>query len=114
MEEVVLRLTGLKARCTFIRSWFGGKTMVTLELEPDIEERVRHFALENRVSESFLIREAILKWLEDREDYAAGIKALSGMKYTISQEEMKTRADVVGRVLGHCGRRDPPTRQANA
>jgi predicted transcriptional regulator len=70
--------------------------MVTVELEPDIEERVRHYALENQVSESFLIREAVLRWLEDREDYSAGIKALSSMKYTISQQEMERRADVVG------------------
>ena len=69
--------------------------MVTVELEPDIEERVRHFALENQVSESFLIREAVLRWLEDREDYSAGIKALSAMQSTVSQEEMERRADVV-------------------
>lgn len=38
--------------------------MVSIELEADLEERVRHFALENHVSESFLIREAILRWLK--------------------------------------------------
>jgi predicted transcriptional regulator len=70
--------------------------MVTIELEPDIEERVRHLARENQVSESFLIQEAVLRWLEDREDYAVGIKALSAMKYSISQEEMERKADVVG------------------
>lgn len=70
--------------------------MVTLDLEPDIEERVRRLAIENHVSEVFLIREVILQWLEDREDYSAGIKALSEMKYTISQEEMERRTDVVG------------------
>ncbi len=69
--------------------------MVTVELEPDIEERVRHFALQNQVGESFLIREAVLQWLEDREDYSDGIKALAAMKYTVSQEDMERRADVV-------------------
>lgn len=70
--------------------------MVTLELEPDIEERVRRLAIENHVSETFLIREAILRWLEDREDYAAGIKAFSAMKYTVSQEEMERKSSVGG------------------
>ncbi len=69
--------------------------MVTVELEPDIEERVRHFALQNQVGESFLIREAVLQWLEDREDYSDGIKVLAAMKYTVSQEDMERRADVV-------------------
>lgn len=68
--------------------------MVTVELEPDVEEKVRRFALENQVSEGFLIREALLRWLEDREDYAAGIKALSAMKYSVSQEEMERKANV--------------------
>ena len=68
--------------------------MVMLELEPKLEEQVRRLAAENHVSESFLVREALIRWLEDREDYAAGIKALSSMKYSISQEEMERRADV--------------------
>lgn len=33
---------------------------------------------------------------KDREDYSSGLKALSEMKYTISQEEMERRVDVVG------------------
>ena len=68
--------------------------MVSVELEPEVEERVRRFALENHVSEGFLIREALLGCLKDREDYAAGIKALSSMKYSISQEEMERKANV--------------------
>jgi RHH-type rel operon transcriptional repressor/antitoxin RelB len=70
--------------------------MVTLELEPEIEGRVRRLAKENHVSESFLIREALLQWLEDREDYAAGIQALSAMKGSISQDEMERRSNVAG------------------
>ena len=77
--------------------------MVTVELEPDIEERIRHFALENQVSESFLIREAVLRWLEDREDYSSGLKALSQMKYI----------HFAGRdgAQGRCGRLSTPISQ---
>ncbi len=70
--------------------------MVEVQLEPEIEQQVRRFADEQKVSESFLIREVVKLWLEDRADYAAGIRALSQMKYTISQEEMERRSDVAG------------------
>jgi hypothetical protein len=79
-----------------VRGVSEGRAMVTVDLEPDIEERVLHFALENQVSESLMIRGAVLRWLEDRGDYAAGIKTLSNLKYFVSQEEMERRADVVG------------------
>jgi predicted DNA-binding protein len=70
--------------------------MVQIELDQEIEQRVRLAAEAEHVSESFLIREVLMRWLEDREDYAAGIHALSTMKYTISQEEMERRSDVAG------------------
>ena len=70
--------------------------MVALELEPEVEERVRRIAAENHVSESFLITEALLRWLEDREDYALGVQALSAMKSTVSQEEMERLSNVGG------------------
>jgi predicted DNA-binding protein len=70
--------------------------MVEIEFDPEIESRVRRAAEEQHVSESFLVRSVVERWLEDREDYAAGIRALSEMKYSISQEEMERRSDVAG------------------
>ncbi len=70
--------------------------MVQIQFEPDVELMVKRAASEQNVSESFLIHEVVKRWLEDRADYAAGIHALSQMKYTISQEEMERRSDVAG------------------
>ena len=70
--------------------------MVKIEFDPEIESRVRRAAEEQHVSESFLVREVVKRWLEDREDYAAGIRALSEMKHSVSQEEMERRSDVAG------------------
>jgi predicted DNA-binding protein len=68
--------------------------MVEVQFDPEIEDRVRQAAEEQHVSESFLVQEVVMRWLEDREDYASGIRALSTMKYSISQEEMERRSNV--------------------
>lgn len=68
--------------------------MVEVQFDPIVESRVRQAAEEQHVSEDFLVREVVTRWLEDREDYAAGIQALSNMKYSISQEEMERRSNV--------------------
>jgi len=68
--------------------------MVQVQLEPEIEQKVREAANEQHISESFLIGEVLKRWLEDRQDYAAGIRALSEMKYTISLDEMERRSNV--------------------
>jgi len=68
--------------------------MVEVQFDPEIEDRVRQAAEEQHVSESFLVREVMMRWLEDRDDYAAGIHALSTMKYSVSQEEMERRSNV--------------------
>ena len=70
--------------------------MVEVELGPEMQVQLRRLATEQNVSESFLIHEVVKLWLEDRADYAAGIRALSQMRYTISQEEMERRSDVAG------------------
>jgi predicted transcriptional regulator len=70
--------------------------MVTLDLEPGIEARVKRLAEENHVSESFLIQEALLRWLEDREDYAIGIKALAAREEIVSQADLEQRSHVAG------------------
>ena len=70
--------------------------MVEVQLEPEIEVQVRRLASEQNVSEGFLIHEVVKLWLEDRTDYATGLRALSQMRYAISQEEMERRSDVAG------------------
>ncbi len=62
---------------------------MTIELAPEMEERFRRLAANFHVSEDFLIRSAVERFVEDREDYAAGIQALSSMKYKISLDEME-------------------------
>jgi len=68
--------------------------MVEVQLEPELEERLARLAAETQVTKSFFAREAIERFVEDREDYLAGIRAMSSAKYTISQEEMERRASV--------------------
>lgn len=70
--------------------------MMEVQFDPEVEQLVRRAASEQKVSESFLIAEVVKRWLEDQADYAAGISALSRVRYTISQEEMERRADVAG------------------
>jgi predicted DNA-binding protein len=66
---------------------------MTIDLAPDIEERVRKLAADFHVSEDFLVRSAVEQFIEDREDYAAGIQALSSIKHSISLDEMERLSD---------------------
>jgi len=68
--------------------------MVEVQLEPELEERLERLAAETQVTKSFFAREAIERFVEDREDYLAGIRSLSESKYRISQEEMERRSSV--------------------
>ena len=68
--------------------------MVEVQLEPELEERLERLAAETQVTKSFFAHEAIERFVEDREDYLAGIRSLSEAKYRISQEEMERRASV--------------------
>jgi predicted DNA-binding protein len=68
--------------------------MVDVQLEPELEARLERLAAETQVSASFVVHEAVERFVEDREDYVAGIRALSAAKYTISQQEMERRASV--------------------
>ena len=70
--------------------------MVQVQFDPAEERMVRRLAEEQNVSESLLIHEIVMRWLEDRSDYAAGMRALSRMQYTISLEEMERRAELAG------------------
>jgi predicted DNA-binding protein len=68
--------------------------MIELKLEPELEARLEKLAAEVQVSTSFVAREAIERFIEDREDYVAGIRSLAESKQTISLEEMERRSSV--------------------
>ena len=68
--------------------------MVEVELGPDLEARLETLASEMHLSKSFVAREAIERFMEDREDYVAGVRSLAESKYTISLEEMERRSRV--------------------
>ena len=75
--------------------------MIEVQFNPEMECRIRGAAQEQHVSESLLINEVVLRWLEDREDHAAGMRALCSMKYSVSQQEvsqqeMERRSDGAG------------------
>jgi predicted DNA-binding protein len=74
---------------------FGRRSaMMQVELEPDLEARLERLAADTQVTKSFFVHEAIERFVEDREDYLAGVRSLSQAKYTISQEEMERRSSV--------------------
>ena len=68
--------------------------MVVVQLEPELEARLERLAADTHVTKSFFVHEAIERFVEDREDYLAGIRSLSESKSTISQEEMERRSSV--------------------
>ena len=67
--------------------------MVELELEPELQARVERLAAQTKVSASFVVHAAVEHFVEDREDYEAGIRAQSATKYLIDQE-MERRSSV--------------------
>jgi predicted DNA-binding protein len=50
--------------------------MVELQLETETESLLAHFAAQAGKSKAELARQAVLSFLEDREDYEAGVQAL--------------------------------------
>lgn len=68
--------------------------MVEVQLEPELEARLGKLADETHVTKGFFAREAIERFVEDREDYMAGIRSLAESKHTISLDEMERRSSV--------------------
>ena len=68
--------------------------MVEVQLEPELEARLERLAADTNVTKSFFAHEAIERFVEDREDYLAGIRSLAESKYTISLDEMERRSSV--------------------
>ena len=67
------------------------RTMLSIRLEPELEERLNSLAKETGCSKSYHAREAIRQYLEDREDYLKGIDALERRETTITLEELERR-----------------------
>ena len=68
--------------------------MLEIEIEPELEARLERLAADNHVSKDFFAREAIQRFIEDREDYLAGIRSLAEGSPTISLDEMERRSRV--------------------
>ena len=68
--------------------------MVEVQLEPELEARLERFAADSHVSKSFVAREAIERFIEDREDYLAGVHSVATSSHSISLDEMERRSNV--------------------
>ncbi len=65
--------------------------MLGVRLEPELEKRLERLAKQTGRSKSFYAKEAIRKFLEDREDYLLGIAALEKHTSNVSLEELERR-----------------------
>ena len=54
--------------------------MLNLQLDAEIEQRVAHYATEHSMNISDVVREALLRYLEDTEDAALAESALREMR----------------------------------
>jgi len=63
------------------------RTMLSIRLEPELDEGLNSLAKETGCSKSHHALEAIRQYLEDREDYLQGIAALERRETTITLEE---------------------------
>ncbi len=59
--------------------------------DPELEKRLETLAKATGRSKSFYVREAITKYLQDREDYLLGIARLEqdGKRFTLEEVEKK-------------------------
>jgi predicted transcriptional regulator len=74
--------------------------MLEVQLEPEMEARLEKLASATNVSKHFLRRRPSSAFIEDREDYLAGIRSLAESKYTITLDEMERRSRVAEHSLG--------------
>jgi RHH-type transcriptional regulator, rel operon repressor / antitoxin RelB len=67
--------------------------MLALRLPPDIEKRLDTLAKKTGRSKSFYAREAILRHLEDLEDYHLARRRLARKSRRVSLEELERELD---------------------
>ena len=65
--------------------------MLGIRLEPELEAKLDSLAKETGRSKSYYAREAIRRYLQDREDYLKGIAALERREPAITLEELERR-----------------------
>jgi RHH-type transcriptional regulator, rel operon repressor / antitoxin RelB len=65
--------------------------MLDIRLEPELEEKLDSLAKETGRSKGHHARQAIRRYLEDREDYLMGVAALERHEPTITLEELERR-----------------------
>jgi RHH-type transcriptional regulator, rel operon repressor / antitoxin RelB len=69
--------------------------MLTIRLDPEIEQKLEALARETGRSRSYYAREAIRQFLEDREDYVKGIATLQRRERTITLDELERRLSLI-------------------
>jgi RHH-type rel operon transcriptional repressor/antitoxin RelB len=65
--------------------------MLRVRLEPELEQRLDRLARETGRSKSYYARQAILQFIEDREDYVLAVAAKERNEETVMQEELELR-----------------------
>ncbi len=65
--------------------------MLGIRLEPELEKKLDSLAKETGRSKSYYAREAIRRYIEDREDYLKGIAALERGEPTVTLDELERR-----------------------
>ena len=65
--------------------------MLGIRLDRKLESRLERLAKQTGRTKSYYAREAIRQYLEDREDYLAGIAVLEREEPTISLKELERR-----------------------
>ena len=63
--------------------------MLTVDLEPELQQQLSKLAQETGHSQSFYAAKAIREFLEDREDYRLGMEALQRNEPRTSLEDLK-------------------------
>ena len=70
--------------------------MLGIRLEPELEEKLESLAKETGRSKSYYAREAIRRFLDDREDYLRAIAVLERKEPSMSLQELGKRLGLEG------------------
>ena len=70
--------------------------MLGIRLEPELEKKLEELAKETGRSKSYYARQAIRRFLEEREDYLKAIAVLEREEPQISLEELGRRLGLEG------------------
>lgn len=70
--------------------------MLAVRLPKDIEERLEGLAEKTGRSKSYYARQAIIEFLEEREDYLVALSRLEKKEPTVPLEELERRLGLEG------------------